>query len=357
MKAYIQGTGNISPQQTFNSEGFLSMPVEYQSSSLTCIEPDHSQWINPQQLRRMSRILKNGTSSAFIALKNAGITVPDSIITGTGYGCLEDTAVFLTKITELKETALNPTPFMQSTHNTIGSQIALLLQCQGYNQTYVHDAFSFEHALLDAMMQLEDVPEQHILAGGVDENTKTSHIIQSRFNLYRKDVLSSLEIIDKPGEGTLHGEGATWFVLTGNQNKNSKAVLKGMKTFFQPTEDELLNGMISFVNDSEIKANEVDLILVGKSGDKKSDQVIEKNIKSAFTESDTALYKHLCGEHCSASAFAMWVGVKILELQQVPSVLGSRKNHKMIRNVLIYNPYFCDHHSLILLSSCRDSNT
>jgi 3-oxoacyl-(acyl-carrier-protein) synthase len=96
----------------------------------------------------MSKILKMGVASGTLALREAGITAPDGIITGTGYGCLEDTGTFLTKMIEGRETALNPTPFIQSTHNTIGSQIALLLQCQGYNQTYTQRAFSFENVCL-----------------------------------------------------------------------------------------------------------------------------------------------------------------------------------------------------------------
>ena len=50
---------------------------------------------------------------------------------------------------------LTPTSFIQSTHNTVGGQIALELQCKGYNFTYVHGSNSFESALLDAKLQLE----------------------------------------------------------------------------------------------------------------------------------------------------------------------------------------------------------
>src|SRR3954470_24014998 len=119
-----------------------------------------------------------GIASASLALQQAHVDVPDSIITGTGYGCLDDTGIFISKMIENKEEALNPTPFIQSTHNTIGSQVALLLQCQGYNQTYAHGAFSFESALLDAVMQANDFADKNILLGGIDEITDISHSIQ-----------------------------------------------------------------------------------------------------------------------------------------------------------------------------------
>ena len=130
MATYINGVGAISPQKTWGDEGvLLSAPVDYPNNYLSCIEPDYTQYIDPKYLRRMSRILKMGVTASIMALKEAEIAIPDGIITGTGYGCLEDTGIFLRKMVEQNEQALNPTPFIQSTHNTIGSQIALLLTC------------------------------------------------------------------------------------------------------------------------------------------------------------------------------------------------------------------------------------
>jgi 3-oxoacyl-(acyl-carrier-protein) synthase len=186
MPVYIKGMGNISPQKTWGDDQLLAKPSDYSGSKLSCIEPDYAQFMDVKQLRRMSRIIKMGVAAGTMALREAGINTPDGIITGTSFGCLEDTGVFLTKLIENKEFALNPTPFIQSTHNTIGSQIALLLQCQGYNQTYTQRAFSFEHALLDAVLELKDNPQQHILVGGVDEII----LIATLF----KNVLGSLAI-------------------------------------------------------------------------------------------------------------------------------------------------------------------
>src|SRR5688500_3070392 len=185
MALFIKGMGNISPQKTWDATALPNEIVTATSDRLTALEPDYSQLIDLKNIRRMSRIIKLGVSSATIALRDAKVSVPDSIITGTGYGCLEDTGTFLSKMIENNEEALNPTPFIQSTHNTIGSQIALLLQCQGYNQTYTQGAFSFESALLDAILELADSPAQSLLVGGVDEITATSHALQKRFGVFR----------------------------------------------------------------------------------------------------------------------------------------------------------------------------
>ena len=156
MKAYINGVGSISAQHTSNSQSFLNDIVYSESNSLKAIEPDYKAFINPTLIRRMGRIIKMGVTAAQICLKDAGVEMPDAIITGTGLGCIEDTEKFLTAIIENKEQFLTPTSFIQSTHNTVGGQIALLLKCNNYNFTYVHRGFSFETCVLDALMLLKD---------------------------------------------------------------------------------------------------------------------------------------------------------------------------------------------------------
>lgn len=49
---------------------------------------------------------------------------------------------------------LKPTYFMQSTHNTIGSNIAIKTHCHGYNITYTQGEDSLDWAIRDAKMLL-----------------------------------------------------------------------------------------------------------------------------------------------------------------------------------------------------------
>jgi 3-oxoacyl-[acyl-carrier-protein] synthase II len=354
MKAYINGMGIISPQKTWNNEAFLETPVDYDSNHLTCIEPDYTLWSTPQQLRRMSRILKMGTGAAMIAMRDAKLERPDAIITGTGYGCLEDTATFLTKITELKEEALNPTPFMQSTHNTIGSQIGLLLQCRGYNQTYTHGAFSFEQSLLDTLLHLAEDPQRNFLTGGVDEWTFTSYTIQSRFNKYRNDNIGTLSLLQHARKGTVAGEGAAYFVLSGESNINTKASVEAVHTFYQPHPPESTRSIHGFLQQNGLGADEIDLLVVGKSGDETSDRPFDKII-SEFNNSSIGVFKHLCGEYCCASTFAMWMSTMILSGRQVPPSCLLVPSNRTIKTVLIYNIYAQHYHTLLLLKSCRDT--
>lgn len=343
--------GNISPQKTWGEESF-AQAVGYSGDRLTCIEPDYTQWIDPRQLRRMSRVIKMGVAAGSMALKDAGIASPHGIITGTGYGCLDDTGIFLTKLVENQEQALNPTPFIQSTHNTIGSQIALLLQCQDYNQTYAHDAFSFESALLDAMLQLNEMPDKKILIGGVDEITNISHSVQKRFGIFSQSG-NSLDFFKSPSNGTLNGEGAAFFVLSGEKSEGDKVGVEAHTTFYKPDEESLTRGIQDFLKTSSLKAEDVDLILLGKSGDEKSDDMMNHISSSFFSANTKGYFKHLCGEYPTASSFALWLGASIIKNQAIPESVATKKVDQPLKNILIYNQYFGTHHSLILLRSCH----
>jgi 3-oxoacyl-[acyl-carrier-protein] synthase II len=352
---YIKGMGAISPQQSWNDESLLIQAFDYRGTALPAVEPEYEQWLDPRQLRRMSRIIKMGITAGFMALREAKVNIPDGIITGTAYGCLEDTGVFLNKMVENREEALNPTPFIQSTHNTIGSQIAMLLQCQGYNQTYAHSAFSFESALLDAVMQLEDSPGQRLLIGAVDEITPASQRLLGRFDVFRRKLASTLNVFKQPRKGTINGEGAAFFVVTGAPDGSASACVEGVKTFYKVNPQGLRDGIEVFVREAGLRPSEIDLVLLGKNGDKVHDSHLDLLGKSIFPRSSVGLFKHLCGEYPTSSAFALWLGTRILSERHVPEVVLFRQVSRPLRNVLIFNSWFETHHSVILLTTCRDT--
>ncbi len=129
--------------------------------------------------RRMSKIVKMGVATGLHCLAQAQISVPDSIITATAYGCLTDSEKFLLSALQTNEQVLPPTPFIQSTFNTIGSHIAILTGCHGYNMTFVDRERSFTDALIDAALEIAD-GKHTVLLGYADELTPTLHNILQR---------------------------------------------------------------------------------------------------------------------------------------------------------------------------------
>ena len=90
-------------------------------------------YVKPLEARRMGKIMKSSLLSSLKAMEQAGIEKPDAIITATALGCLENSERLLNQLQEEGEVMLKPTYFMQSTHNTIGSGIAIFTKCHGYN--------------------------------------------------------------------------------------------------------------------------------------------------------------------------------------------------------------------------------
>ncbi|MFC0518670.1 beta-ketoacyl synthase chain length factor [Mucilaginibacter angelicae] len=348
---YIRAASNISPQNTFGNQPFLEELVEYTGDKLTCIEPDYKTLIDPKLIRRMSRIIKMGVASGMDCLQQAGISVPDAIITGTAYGCLEDTNTFLSKMVQQNEEALAPTAFIQSTHNTISAQIALLLQCHQYNNTFVNGGASFENALLDAMMLLHEGEASNVLIGGIDEITANSHTILKRMGLYRSEAISNLNLLNSGDKGTMAGEGAAFFLLSTQPSGNDQAKIDGVSGFYKPRNTAEIQQQISnFLSAQNIGIDDLDLIITGKNGDVKNDSIYHQLQDSVLGDGPAISYKHLCGEYPTSSAFALWLAANCIKKSSITPALNA--TDIPVKKVLIYNHYQNIHHSLILLSAC-----
>lgn len=303
-------------------------------------EPVYDHLIEPKSLRRMSRIMRTSVAAASIALENAGVKIPDAIVTGTGYGCVEDTVTFLLKMAENEGQMFNPTPFMQSTHNTIGSQIALLLQCRGYNQTYTQGALSFEHALIDSMMLCRENPGTIALTGAADEMTEALAGI-----LYRSGVMR--------GEGDTgafsFGEGMGFFVLQEEETGNYPVLCDAAGYQYLSIED-FENAINTFLKNNALTLAEIDCIVSGECGIKKYDSTLSGFLQKNQGDKIVARFKHVCGEYPVASAFALQLASDILNQQSVKEIYYVRGIRKFIKNVLIINQYLGKYHSMILLN-------
>jgi 3-oxoacyl-(acyl-carrier-protein) synthase len=353
MKAYIRSAAAVSPQNTFNNPLFLDDVVEHSGTRLNCIEPDYHSLIDPKLSRRMSRIIKMSVACAFACLQNAWVEQPQAIVTGTAYGCLEDTGNFLSSIVEQDEDPVSPVAFVQSTHNTIGAQIALLLKSHGYNNTFVNGGVSFENALLDAMMLLRE-GYSDILVGGMDEITDMSHAILTRTGIYRRGAVSNLQLFEPRSKGTIAGEGASFFLLNSIPSNDDLACIEAVSTFHKPVDrSEVIDQIKSFLNSQSIEMADIDLLLTGDNGDIKNDAIYDRVRAALFSGVPSARYKHLCGEYPVSSAFALWLSANMVKTNSVPPATGHDGHQDdKISKVLIYNHYQNIHHSLILVSAC-----
>lgn len=355
MKAYIQGIGAVTPQKTFSGDGFLQEVTEYRDARyLKCIEPAYGDFIDPMASRRMSRIVKMGVCAAMKCLREAGIENPDAIITGTGLGCIEDTEKFLGSVYANDEQLLNPTPFIQSTHNTVAAAIALKLKCKGFNNTYVHRGFSFESALLDGMMLLQEGAASHVLAGGMDELTSNSFIITDRLGFWKRQGIDNLRLLDCQTRGSLAGEGTVFFALGDRMNEKSLASVSNVSLLYKPKHaDEVINKISGFIQQSAGHTGNIDLVMLGLNGDRMQDEIYWQLSSGLFSGIPCTYYKHLCGEYDTSLSFALYLAAMIIRDQHVPEVLRyDNRPVGKIRNVLLYNQVRNINHTLLLVSSC-----
>lgn len=128
------------------------------------------QYVSPMESRRMGKLMKSTMLTSLDALKQAGVSCPDAIVTGTAWGCLENSEQLLLQLIE-GEDLLKPTLFMQSTHNTLSSAIAIHLKCHGANLTFTQKEQSFDWALYQAKLLLRLGRAKTVLVGCHDERT------------------------------------------------------------------------------------------------------------------------------------------------------------------------------------------
>ncbi len=350
MKIFIRSSACISAQKTFRNEGFLDDIVEYNGTRLTVIEPDFKEYIDPKLIRRMSHVVKRGVAAAQECLNTAKVEMPGSVITGTALGCLEDTVTFITRMVEQNEELLPPTAFIQSTHNTVAAQIALMLQCHEYNNTFVHKGISFESALFDAIMLLKEQEADNILVGGTEEMVDTSFKVLTRLGLYRRWPVSNMELFATESKGTMGGEGSAFFLLTDKLSPDNLAELKGIKTLYKPANIE--ESIKAFLQENSLNIDDIGLVITGRNGDLRNDAVYKNLNTSIFKNTALANYKHLCGEYPVSSSFALWLASNILKKGIVPEVVFERETENLApKKVLIYNHYQNKYHSLMLLAA------
>lgn len=163
---YIHSTSSVSHQDSFRKELSLDALNKITAES-ELITPNYKEFIPASNLRRLSPVLRMGLTAA-LDCKAQTEKEFDSIIVGTGLGCLKDTEKFLKNVITSNGGMISPTPFIQSTHNTIAGQISLFMKNNAYNITHTQNDVSFEVSLLDGMMRAMEGCT-NVLVGAADE--------------------------------------------------------------------------------------------------------------------------------------------------------------------------------------------
>lgn len=314
---YIQSAASISHQHTFRNKGFSKT---LSSDISTLIKPEYKPFINPTLIRRMSEILRMSVTCGKAALEDAHISHADGIITGTGLGCLTDTERFLNNVITIQEGILPPTSFIQSTHNTIAGQLSLALENRGYNMTHTQNSLSFEYALLDAMLMLNE-EYGNLLVGAADEYIAPLTPVAEKYKLNRFQLTS----------------GTGFFVLSDKPSSHTKAILQDVSASYNSN-----SAMIA----SFLKKNSVStpgFILADGYNDER-----QIEIGRIFKHVPVISYTPLCGMFATSSAFALHLALDIIN-EKTSEVSGTTiSNHQ---SALIINQLLPERTGLILIKN------
>ncbi|MDR0395024.1 MAG: hypothetical protein LBH77_07710 [Tannerella sp.] len=367
MSIYIQSANQISVQKPLSDEWFDN-PVFYDEIRVPTLDPGFNEHFSPLEARRMNVLLKRAVMMARLTLQEASVEMPDAIISGTGLGCIENTEKFLWSIMENDEKFLQPTFFMQSTHNILSATIAMKLKCHGYNNTFVHRGASFESVLLDAFMQFERQRIKTALVGGYDELTNDYFKFFERIGIW--DFING----PSPKQKCFAGEAAVSMLLGTEKNGRTICEINDVELMYKPSSGRLKEKLDAVLAKAGCGLPDIDAVLTGLSTHAENDRVYNDVITQLFSDRPIMQYKHLFGESFSSSALAVYVAATCLHKNRIPSILladnrpssggvcgsdkgamrfdtsGNKGDMKGVKRILVYNHYRNQSHSFILLS-------
>ena len=301
-KIYIQAAEQVSIQAPL-SEEWMNAPVSYDEPLVKAQNPAFRDYMAANEARRMGGLMKRALVTTLKVLKDTGIEHPDAIITGTCLGSLDYTERILDGMAENGEEALSPTYFMQSTHNTVGSALAIYTKTHGYNTTYSHGSISFDLTVQDAWMQMQLGKIKTALVGGHDEMTEA---------YFRK-----LQQVGYVGvEGMVPcGEVAMSMLLTTDDQVDHLAELAGIRMSFRPSQEQLQQQLNDLLAGAGMTKRDIGLVLTGMNGNPANDQLYQKTLAALNIYQPQMPYKQLFGEHYTVSALGLYAAAHLLKAE------------------------------------------
>lgn len=299
-KVFIQAAEQVSIQEPL-SEQWMTKPLSYDEPLVKAQNPVFRDYMAANEARRMGGLMKRALVTTLKVLKETGIEHPDAIITGTCLGSLDYTERILDAMLENGEEALSPTHFMQSTHNTVGSALAIYTKTHGYNTTYSHGSISFDLTVQDAWMQMQLGKISTALVGGHDEMTE--------------GYFSKLQQVNFVGvEGMVPcGEMAMSMLLNTDPSVDHLAELAGIRMSFRPSGEQLKQQLDSLLAQSGMTLDDVSLVMTGMNGNPANDQLYKPMLETLFAKKNTMDYKRVFGENYPASALGLYAAAHLLK--------------------------------------------
>lgn len=343
---FIHDFNAISAQLTYDNRLLDGEVLCPEDGAFKLQEPNLMEVVPRSLLRRMGKAIRIGIGGGLNLIKQHPDV--DGILIGTANGGLEDCIQFLNQIVDYDEGMLTPTNFVASTPNAVAGQLALMGQVRKYNITYTHGGTSFESALIDAQLLLNEGNGNKLLIGGVEEISTYNYNIDLLNDLY-KENWDGKDLLESTTKGTICGEGAGFFVCS-NENKGAIGEIVDVFQFSGISIDQLKEQLSFFLEQNGVSINDLNSLMLGYNGDVRHNTWYDAVCEFA-SRSDVLGFKHLIGDFRNVSSVGLWMLLHIMNgnstlVNECRQKTGTQSNSKYY---LLYNNFNCNEHGLILL--------
>ncbi len=339
-EVYVNSFCQISVQNPL-SDNWTIEPKCFEGKKLVELcDPDYKKYFSSSVLRRNGNLLRRAMLVSQTAVEMSGLQGVDAVITGTGLGAVENTEAFLKQLIYSGEEFLKPSYFMQSTHNTASSAVAIHLKCNGYNSTYCQKSLSFESAMLDAFLQISGSEIKSAFVGGFDEVTPDYFTILEKQG-YLGGAMSGFAASSAAGG-----------VLSCVKNSEAHCKVASVNMVYCSNNKDLIDAFEKTLTESGIKKNELTAIVSGMDGMPANDEVYLQNLCQLGVSCPILKVSHIFGECYTASAYAFYAAVECFKAEKIFSVLTAGNELVNPQNILLYRHCNNKNHSFILLKKC-----
>ena len=344
---YIKLTSCISPQESFDDIN-VEILHESKDNKLIVLEPKYNS-IPPNILRRMSKAVRMGVGAALPILQNN--LVIDGIIISTVNGGKEDCVKFMNQIIEYEEVMLSPLNFVHSMPNTISSQIGLITKNQGYNITHAQQGLAFEYSMIDVSNMLFENQTKTYLLGAVDDISSYNYCFEIKRGCYKKEAISNINLFESISDGSIAGEAACMFIVSGNQ-KDAIAKVSALDIFYHDDPSIVSDRLTTFISKHLPECETIDLLITGENGDNRILKYYESCELLMNKEVSIVRFKHMCGEFPTSTSMGLWLCCQIFESQYIPIHMFKKAavTRKKYKNAILYNSYHGVQHSFTFVT-------
>ncbi|MBN2577040.1 MAG: hypothetical protein JXP73_20930 [Deltaproteobacteria bacterium] len=322
----------------------------------------------PERIKRMGR----GQEMSILAVRRALDACAEAparggataVAVGTAWAEEGDEIVFLENLIKLGEKAAKPAYFVNSVKNALASQLALTFGFRGENQTFAHDALSFESALWHGAHLLRAGRARHAVVCGVEALVELQEMHGHLLGWYGTDATALAPLAGKraAGQGTLPGEGAAAFVLAAPRvGPKPLARLLGVRARGSLRRwpalrvSEELEFVAQGLRDAGTRQGDIGLLLVGANGEPGLDGIyaeVARGLRARAPGLAVGVYRHLTGDFAVASALGFELAVRAVASRAVPAeVRVVDGTAGAVERVLLYHVTNAGYHSTTVVSA------